>query len=185
MTAADSPVGITGNVVVVVDRADGTRSTHQVPNLVMTTGDTFYAMRAALETPPTAYFTDGTTAFDGVCEIRSGVDANPAKSSNRGNVNGTVLFTKAIEATYPKRNDADTANVGRGATVVSYKYVFAPGEGTSENPISSCLITNPSPGASEPLLMWANGLNTALPNKNAGDTHTIFINHTLLGVAGG
>lgn len=165
-------------VVVVLQRADGTKETHESKNIVTDAGDLFYAQRG-VSTLPTN-FTDGAGAFDGIMELYNGASGAPAKGNNRSNLAGLVTGSaKAMDSTYPKVNDGDTDNTGAGTDVVSYRVSYLTSEANAAN-IADVIITNPSPGASEAVLMHAEF--AAVFTKTSSDTLKVFVNHQMNGV---
>lgn len=165
-------------VVVLEDASTGLRRTHISKNIVTDAGDLFYAQRAVGVLPTN--FTDGAGVFDGIVELYNGASAAPAKGNNRSNLVGYVSQSaKALTSTYPKINDSDADNTGAGADIVTYAVSYPKADANASN-ISDVIITNPSPGASEPILMHA---EFALPfTKTSNDTLKVFINHTLNGI---
>lgn len=165
-------------VVVLEDGSSGLKRTHVSKNIVTDAGDLFYAQRAVGTNPN--HFTDGAGVFDGIIEMYNGASASPAKGNNRSNLVGLVSGSaKAMTATYPKINDSDVDNTGAGVDIVTYSVSYSKVEANATN-IADIIITNPSPGASEPLLMHA---EFAAPfTKTSNDTLKVFINHTLNGI---
>lgn len=175
-------INIVGQVVaVLIDTKTGKKETKVVANIVNDQGDLFYAYRAADEQPPDSLFTNGAAkTFDGIMELYKSVSAAPSKGANRGGLTGGVLITgsaKAMDSGYPKRNDDDTDNTGAGADIVTYRVTYTTGE--ANDTFDDVVITNPSPGASENLLMWADGLGRIKTNT---DVLKVFVNHRMNGV---
>lgn len=169
---------INTKVVVVLERADGTKQVHESKNIVTDAGDLFYAQRGVNSLPTN--FTDGAGAFDGIMELYNGASGAPAKGNNRSNLAGLVTGSaKAMDATYPRVNDPDTDNTGAGTDIVTYRVSYATGEANASN-IADVAITNPSPGASEALLMHAEFAATFI--KTSSDTLKVFVNHQMNGV---
>lgn len=140
------------------------------PNLIVTTGDIYYAQKAAGQVP--------TDAFS-IFELGIGGSA-PAKSSNRSAITTFVAGSQiAFASGYPKTNDTDPLNTGGGTNIVTFKGFWGQGVATA-NGIDRIIITVSSPGASADLLMYA--LFSSAFNKGAFDTLTVFVNHTFLGV---
>jgi hypothetical protein len=165
-------------VVVLEDAETGLRRTHITKNIVTDAGDLFYAQRA-VGTLPTN-FTDGSGVFDGIIELYNGASASPAKGNTRANLAGLVSGSaKALTAGYPKINDADADNTGAGVDIVTYAVSYTKLEANASN-IADIIITNPSPGASEPVMMHAE-FGTPF-TKTSNDTLKVFINHTLNGI---
>lgn len=161
---------VKGNVVAVL--RDGRNNVRRIsqPNLIVTTGDIFYAQKAAGESP--------TNAFS-IFELGVG-GSTPVKGSNRSAISSVVSGSQiAFSSGYPKTNDTDPLNTGGGASIVTFKGFWGQGVAT-QNGIDRIIITVPTPGASAPLLMYA--LFASPFNKGAFDTLTVFVNHTFLGV---
>lgn len=159
-----------GNVVAILrDERNNVRRITQ-PNIIVTTGDQYYAQKAAGESP--------TSAFS-IFELGIG-GAAPSKSSNRSAITTPVSGSQiAFSAGYPKTNDTDPLNTGGGININTFKGFWGQGVATA-NGIDRIIITVSSPGASAPLLMYA--LFSSSFNKGAFDTLTVFVNHTFLGV---
>lgn len=169
---------INTKVVVVLERADGTKQVHESKNIVTDAGDLFYAQRG-VSTLPTN-FTDGSSVFDGIMELYNGASSAPAKGNNRSSLAGLVTGSaKAMDSTYPKVNDGDTDNTGAGTDIVTYRVSYLTSEANAAN-IADVIITNPSPGASEALLMHAEF--AAAFTKTSSDTLKVFVNHQMNGV---
>lgn len=150
-------------------------------NIVTDVGDTFYAYRGANEQPANDHFTSGAAlTFDGIMELYNGASASPAKGNDRSNLTDLVTGSaKVIDATYPTRNDGDSDNSGAGADVITYRVSYTTGE-ANDTGIADVIITNPSPGASENLLMHAEFASSF--DKTSSDTLKVFVNHTMNGV---
>jgi hypothetical protein len=165
-------------VVVVLQRADGTKETHESKNIVTDAGDLYYAQRG-VNTLPTN-FTTGAGVFDGIMELYNGASSAPAKGNNRSNLAGLATGSgKAMDSTYPKVNDTDPDNTGAGTDIVTYLVSYITSEANASN-IADVIITNPSPGASEPLLMHAEFASAF--TKTSSDTLKVFVNHQMNGV---
>ena len=150
-------------------------------NIVTDIGDEFYAYRGVNAQPPDTHFTTGAAlTFDGIMELYNGASGAPAKGNDRSNLTGLVAGSaKAMDATYPQRNDGDGDNTGAGVDVVTYRVSYATGEANAAG-IADVAITNPSPGASENLLQHAEFGATF--EKTSSDTLKVFVNHTMNGV---
>lgn len=170
---------ISTKVVVVLERADGTKETHESTNIVTNAGDLFYAERGVNTAIP-SNFVDGSGDFDGIMELYNGASAAPAKDNDRSDMAGLVTGSaKVIDATYPQVNDGDSDNTGAGADIITYRTSYLTSE-ANDTGIADVIITNPSPGASEPLLMHA---EFGAPfDKTSSDTLKVFINHQMNGV---
>ncbi len=151
-------------------------------NTITNDGDLFYAYRAALEQPPDDLFTTGAAlAFDGIMELYADVTAAPSKSANRSSITGGSLVTgsaKAMDSGYPKRNDDDADNPDAAADAVTYRTSYTTSEANDTN-IDDVCLTNPSPGASEKLLSWGDGLG--ITSKTSSDTLKVWVTHEFAG----
>ncbi len=159
------------------------------PNIVTDAGDLYYAERGALLTsgtpigPVPTNFTDANGVPDMIMELYDDSTPNtaPGKANDRSDMNG-VLATgsdQVIDATYPLVNDGDANNTGAGVDIVTYRVSYATGDANLAD-IDDVILTNPSPGASEPLIMHA---EFAAPfTKTSSDTLTVFVNHRFNGV---
>lgn len=137
-------------------------------NIVTDDGDLHYAQRAVAEAL--------TNAF-GVGELASA--GTPAKGANRSAFTMIGSTEKAHAGTYPKRNDGDADNTGAGVDIVTFLQSYTKGDFTAAS-ITHGIITNVTPGASEPILTgyaFAAGFG-----KTADDTLKVFQNHTMNGV---
>jgi hypothetical protein len=167
----DSPIGVKGTVVVVLkNEKTGKIRRYRTKNIVTNAGDLHYAERGAAETP-----TNFTSAA-----MEYGTAGNaPGKSSDRSDLTTkTSGSLKNIDGTYPMTNDSDGDNTGSGTDIVSWRVSYLTSEG-NDTSIDRLILTNQSPGASEPVLMYA--LFAASFNKTASDTLKVFVNHTFTG----
>jgi len=166
----NSPMQIKGRVVVVLEGPAGTR-VFETDNLVTSAGDVHYAQRAAGATP--------TNVFDAL--VLGTGSATPAKANTYAALTPVSGSLKRFDAGYPKANDLDSANTGKGTTVTTFRVSYGASEANASN-ISRLAITNfqnGSPGSSEPLLCHA---AFGTPFTKAGtDTLTVYWNHTFLG----
>ncbi len=160
----------------VQDRRDGV-------NLITDNGDLFYAHMGVDDAAhPDDLFVSGVGgAFDGEVETWAGVTAAPSKAGTRATLtaaSGTSLGIKGMTSTWPKVNDLDARNLGAGPDVISYLAEFLTSE--SNGTITDVVITNPSPGAAEKLLVWSDGFSPLV--KSVANTLAVFLNHTSTGV---
>jgi hypothetical protein len=136
-------------------------------NIVTNAGDVHYAQRGAAESP--------TNAF-GICELASA--GTPGKSANRSAFTMIGSTAKAHASGYPKTADADSDNTGAGTDIVTFLASYAKAD-FSHSAISHGIITNTSPGASEPILTGY--AFAASFSKTADDTLKVFVNHDFTG----
>lgn len=138
-------------------------------NLITTAGELHYAQLIAQETP--------TNAF-GVAELATTTPTHAA-GNDRSDFTVQASSEKAVSATFPKRNDTDTDNSGKGTDVFTYKYEWSAGDGNWSS-LDGGLITNASPGANEPILT---GFDFAAPiDKDSSTALTVWVNHAPTGV---
>ena len=158
-------------------------------NIVTDAGDLYYAERGALLTvgspisPVPTNFTDTNGVPDMIMELYDNTPANnaPAKGNDRSDLLGTLAPSSAqpMDATYPRVNDPDADNTGSGTDIITYRRSYTVAQ-ANETQISDVILTNPTPGATEPLIMHA---EFAAPfDKTASDTLKVFVNHRMNGV---
>ena len=162
-------------IVAVLEKADGSTEVHETKNVVTNAGDVFYAQRATGATP-TDFWTSG--AFDGRMFLSQTATA-ASKTQNYSTISGTIQNTggTAMVAGYPKANDTDTDNTGRGTNVVTYCCSF--GTGSTYTSVADVSIAKTGATGIDPLLMRA--LFTSTFTKATTDTLKVFVNHTMLG----
>lgn len=169
---------IDSNVIVVLkNQKTGKKRTFRSKNIVTNAGDLYYAQRGVNMTPTN--FT-AAAVFDGIMELYNGASGAPDKTNDRSDLTGLVAGSaKAMTSTYPKVNDADADNTGSGVDIVTYLVSYALAEANAAA-IDDVIITNPSPGAGEPLLMHAEFGAPFV--KTSDDTLKVFVNHQMNGV---
>lgn len=173
-------VGISGKVVCCIYRDGELLRRAEVSNLVTTAGANYFAQRAAGVAVPDN-FTDADGVFDAIGELYQNDGTTPAAGHNRSDA-GTAIATsqKAPDSGYPKLNDTDTANTGKGTNVLTVKWTYGTSEGNGA--VDAIILTNPSPGASEPILAYAQGLAALLgASKTGSDIAVIYWNFTFAG----
>lgn len=158
---------------------------YETHNIVTNAGDLYYAERAVLLTPGTTIspvptnFTSATGAPDMIMELYTATGSSaPAKGNDRSSLGTIVDAGYAMDSGYPKVNDADSDNTGAGTDIATYLRTFSTAQGNGSD-IDDVILTNPSPGASEAILMHADGLGTF--TKTSSDTLKVFVNHTFNG----
>ncbi len=183
-------IGVHGKVVAVLTNIyTGKTQTFVTGNIVTDDGDLYYAERGALLTtgtpiaPVPTEFTDTNGVPDMIMELYDNTTPNtaPGKGNDRSDLN-RVLATgsgQVIDATYPQVGDADCDNTGSGTDIITYRVSYVTGDANLAD-ISDVILTNPSPGASEPLIMHAEF--TAPFTKTSADTLKVFVNHRMNGV---
>jgi len=183
-------IGIRGNVVVVLEnQITGKKRTYVSKNIVTDAGDLYYAERGALLTtgtpisPVPTNFTDTNGVPDMIMELyrNSPVNNAPDKAANRSDLLGTIApsSAKVMDATYPLVNDPDGDNIGSDVDIITYRVSYLTSEANLAD-ITDVILTNPSPGASEPVITHAEF--PASFSKTSADTLKVFVNHRMNGV---
>lgn len=179
-----------GQVVVVLEnQITGKKRTYVSKNIVTDAGDLYYAERGALLTtgtpisPVPTNFTDTNGVPDMIMELYDNTPANnaPAKANDRSDLLGTLSpsSAKAMDATYPLVNDPDGDNTGAGTDIITYRVSYTTAE-ANQTDTTDLILTNPTPGATEPLIMHAEF--AASFTKTSSDTLKVFVNHRMNGV---
>ena len=192
------------NICLVAEHADGTKDWWYGGNLVPYDGDIYYAQQSAyvgsgsapspnfyvcscvLQNPSSAD-SDGSNAFknDTFAQVSNPILTGTATSS---------WSVQAVESGYPKANDSESDNTGKGANVVTYKFTWTTGQINtgSGNAITGGAIvatgdvTSSSgnaqtiPSGTKLLTRW-NFANPASFHKTSTDTLTLYVNHTMSG----
>lgn len=169
MRAINEALGIESDVfVVLTNHQTGEIRVVHGKNIVTDEGDKFYAQSACGETPTNAF----TTLY-----LATGGPATPAKDDNYGTFTG-VQSGKAKSAGYPKTNDDDGDNTGKGVDVVSWGFAFTTGDGPYTD-ITHCFISITGASGTDPIL---NSYKWAASWSKDGDTSAkVFVNHTMNG----
>ncbi len=186
----DDDMKIRGNVVVVLTNTKtGKKRTYVSKNIVTDAGDLYYSERGALLTtgtpisPVPTNFTDVNGVPDMIMELYDNTPANnaPAKANDRGDLLGTIAPSSAqpMDATYPLVNDLDADNTGSGTDIITYRRSYTTAQANLAD-ITDLILTNPAPGATEPVIMHAEF--AASFTKTSDDTLKVFVNHRMNGV---
>jgi hypothetical protein len=120
---------------------------------------------------------DGTVVLDNdfdAIELGTG-DTGISTADDRSALINKITDTLVqVEATYPKVNDSDVTNAGRGVDVLSYKFII-PGSVASVT-ATNIILTNYAMGApldNEPVGIVGNGFELI---HSTGTPTTIFVN---------
>ena len=190
MRSIQEGMEVRGSVVVVLTNTKtGKKRTFKTHNIVTDAGDLYYAERGALLTvgspisPVPTNFTDVNGVPDMIMEIYDNTPANnaPAKANDRGDLLGTLATgsDQAIDATYPQVNDGDADNTGAGTDIITYRVSYIKADANQADN-TDVILTNPTPGATEALIMHAEF--AASFTKTSDDTLKVFVNHRFNGV---
>lgn len=163
-------VTVKGQVIAIVrNEVTGLVTVHETENIVTDAGDVYYAQRGANESPTNTFTT-----------LELGTAGTPGKAANRSSFTAIGSTQKLETATYPKTNDGDSDNTGAGVDIVTHQFSYAAGD-FNNGAITHGWITNPTPGASEPILTGFAFTGGAFA-KTATDTLKVIVNHTFNGV---
>jgi hypothetical protein len=154
------------NVLAVLGRAEGK---HLIPasNIVTDAGDLHYAQRAVSEAL--------TNAF-GVHLVATA--GTPGKTATLATFTEVAASEKATAGGYPVRNDTDGDNTGAGVDIVTHLVSYLTTDFNATG-ITHGLVTNATPGTTEPLLTGY--AFAASFDKTASDTLKVFVNHEMSG----
>lgn len=187
--SVDDVVQVGSSVVVVLtNEKTGKKRTFMSRNIVTNAGDLYYSERCVLLTtgtpigPVPTNFTDTNGVPDMIMELYDNTPANnaPAKGNDRSDLLGTIApsSSQPMDATYPLVNDPDADNTGSGTDIITYRRSYTSGQANLAD-ITDLILTNPSPGASEPVIMHAEF--PASFGKTSDDTLKVFVNHRING----
>lgn len=138
-------------------------------NIVTDEGDKYYAELSNAGGPAENF---------AILELASA--GTPGKAADRSAFTVIGSTQKPFDSGYPKTNDDDTDNAtDADVDVVSYRVSYTKTD-FNHGAITHGLITNITPGASEPILTgFAFSASFA---KTADDTLKVFVNHEMTGV---
>lgn len=168
------------NVEAIVTKPEGARNYVKEwyfgGNWVTLAGQTYYAQRGTGGN--TAVTNDFGHATNSRIYLRTSADT-PAQSDTWELMTGVQTDTnKAPTATYPKQNDGDTDNTGRGVYVCTYCYNWATGDFNRTGIQGGGITATSSPTTGTPLL---NHFSITSFDKTGTDTLKLFVNHTFAG----
>lgn len=162
---------ISGNVVAILKRADGTKRVFWADNIVTDAGDIWYAQKVNGETPSNNFNT---------MVLGNGAAPTWGKTSNYGTLTGAIAGSaKVVASGYPRRADTDPDNTGAGQKVITWTFQWGAAD-FSATGINQAVITVPSPTSTSPILTGFN-FSSAF-DKTSSDTLKVIVNHTLQGV---
>ena len=170
---ANEEIQIIGRVIAVLEnKKTGYKKIIHGLNIITDKGDKYYAQAACAETPDD----DFIAAAAGV---RLGNDnTEPAKGD--GDVAAFLAGSAhALDAAYPKTNDDDPDNTGKGVDIVSWRFSYLTSEGNVNGVIEGAIVDD----RTTPTGALSHFLFAAAFDKTASDTLKVFVNHTFNGVA--
>lgn len=147
-------------------------------NVVTDLGDEYYAQQATNATP-----TNDFAGANDRCELRTSADT-PAKGDRLGEVLGVQTSTrKALTSTYPKVDNSDTDNSGRGLKVATYRYDWLTTDFNLTGLVggaihAACASPSYTAGTGSPLLTH---FSITSFDKTSSDTLKLYVNHSFLG----
>ena len=175
------------NICVVLKKQDGTKHWFYGENLVTNDGDIYYAKKGAGESP-SSNENFGLTKASCILQNPSSADT-PAKADDYGEVSDPIVTSgaeKLVSSNYPKSNDQDSDNSGKGADVITYKFEWTTAQidTSSGNAITGgCILdTDATPANGVKILTHWNFSSPASFHKTSTDTLTLYVNHTMNGV---
>lgn len=141
-------------------------------NLVTDAGDVWYAQKSCAESPTNAF---ANLYLATACSEAGGT---PTKTSNYSHFTLHAGSEKAKASGYPKTNDDDTDNSGKGVDIVSWKFEYTTGDGPF-TAVTHSFIAKASATGTDPIL---NGYKWAASwAKDASTSAKVFCNHEMLG----
>ena len=175
-------ININSNVIAVLKYPDGQIIPHFTYNLVVDTGEEYYIQLIGQVAPTNAFNTmvlDNPSVNDTIAATDNFSDLDTQGDGTLGENSGAE---KAIDATYPKNNDDDTANPGRGEFVHTWRtsYLTTDFNTDAANDVRVGMITPTNPTTTDPIL---NHWNFTSPfAKPATAALVVWVNHSLVGV---
>lgn len=164
------------NVVIMTERPEGPscflREWQYNANLVTNHGDEYYALRGAVGTPAAG---SGASRME---LANPGTMIVPAKGNTYASLTSAITASrKVFDTGYPKVNDDDTNNPGRGTKVVTYRVTW---QGADFNALG---IKNGAihDHATSPVNIISLFKVEPAKDKASTDTMTVWVNHSMLG----
>lgn len=166
---------IESTVVAVITHADGTKTIEKSKNKLTDAGALWYAQHAVKDILASGSITNAfTTLFLGHTTTPS-----PAVGDDLADIDQSSMTanTKAVTSGYPKLNDDDVDNTGKGAGIISWKFEFGKTDavynGITEGGIAVSGATSTAP------ILNRFAFSPSI-NKTANDTLKVFVNHTFV-----
>ena len=194
------------NICLVCEHQDGTKDWWYGSNIVTNDGDIYYAQQSAYvgsgSAPSPNFFVCSAVLQNPSSADAAGSNSTNFKADDESDISNKILTgtataswsVQAVESGYPKANDQEADNTGKGANVVTYKFTWTTGQINtgSTNPITGGAIlatgnvTSSSGNAqtiatdAKILTRW-NFASPATFHKSSTDTLTLYVNHTMSG----
>ena len=175
-------VNINSNIIAVLKHEDGHIEPHFTKNLVVDTGEAYYMELIAQDTPTDTFNTmvlDNPSVNDTISALDNFSDLDTQGDGTLGENSGAE---KVIDGTYPKRDDDDVANPGRGQFVFTWRTSYLTTDFNTDAlaDVRVGMITPTDPTGTDPIL---NHWNFTSPfAKPSTAALVVWVNHTLVGV---
>lgn len=170
--------------IVLVEKDARTGQTLRVqeigPNVVTAVGDVYYAQRGAAGTV-TYTFSGGEFVAAKSYTVPTSSGKATATFGRFVGMASTYTGRKTFESGYPKANDTDTDNTGKGTTVVTYKVIYGTTEANYTIRAIGICRRNGATSSSGQLLSYKTLTSGQYVQKTSSITLTAYLNHTFLG----
>lgn len=163
------------NVVALQTFEDGFQEVYFAKNLAVITGTQYYVELINQDTV--------TNAF-GFMQVGNPATEDTISSDDDYSdfITPVVASLKAIDGTYPQRDDPDVNNPGLGEFIFTWRTTWTAGDFDTEsaNTIKNGVITPPAPSGTDPLLThWE---FTSPFTKLSTSSLVVWVNHSFAGV---
>lgn len=161
-------VSVKTKIVNILGYPDGSKKVWENRNLITNDGDLHMAEKLAAATPSKAFAN---------CVLGTGATA-ANKTDDYDDMTPISGSEKAPSAGYPKVNDTDADNTGKGADICTWKFEWATGDFNNSAVREGC-ITVETPGAGEKIFnRW---VESAAYEKSSSATLTQYVNVEITG----
>lgn len=170
----EGKVAIEGTIIAIKENVyNGVKLKMVSHNLVTNDGDLYYAKMAVGGSPSRDF--DNSTAGIHLGYGTTGGGDKTDTGVNNETTGGTMRM--ALQAGYPKANDTEANNTGKGTDIVTWYYYWTTTQGNSTK-INEGAIVDSLTGAAAALTHFDFGSTF---DKTASDTLQVFVNHEFLG----
>ncbi len=157
-----------GKIVTVLKYKNGEKKIWETHNLITNDGDLFCCEKLAGETPTNAFVN---------CVLGTGSTA-ATKTDDYDNMTPISGSNKAPSSGYPKTNDTDSDNTGKGADICTWKYEWATGDFNNSAVREGCItIASPTSGSK----IFNRWVEDSAYEKSSSATLTQYVNITITG----
>ena len=155
-------------IVSILEFSDGKKIVWEAHNLITNDGDLFMAQKVAGATPTYAFIN---------CVLGTGSTA-AAKADTYDSMTPISGSNKAPSSGYPKVNDTDSGNTGKGADIVTWKYEWTAGDFNNAAVREGCItIASPTSGSK----IFNRWVEASSYEKSSSATLTQYVNVTITG----